>query len=430
LRNKAFLQGTERTFTKERKKVQGTLTQRLGLPKMQGHNALVLAFLIDALGTGLYLPFSLLYFQKIAGLALPAIGVTHTAATLLTLTVIPITGTLVDRFGGQHLVVASQLLQALGFLGYLIVHSIPMLLGMAFLVTAGSRIFYTAYTALIAEVSDSSERDRWYGLVGATQWMGQAAGGLLAGFIVAWGGDTGYRVLILANVLSFLLAAITLHWWHKTPPRPRLPRETSPHVGYRIVFVDRPFLALVACNMIFVLAPFLLSTGSALYLIETLKTSAVLVGELGAFSTLLIFTQTLIIRFLSSYRRTRSLAVASLIRAVGCASYALALLLPHFLLIPYLFGTTVVNTIAGLITTPTATALAAASSPAHLQGRYMAVYQFSWGIAAAIAPTVFTSLYALGPTWPWLTIAVPLLVAGLVMIQIESHLPPQAVRVY
>ena len=52
------------------------LTRRLGFPKIRGHEALVLAFLLDALGTGLYLPFSLLYFQRIAGLALPAIGVT------------------------------------------------------------------------------------------------------------------------------------------------------------------------------------------------------------------------------------------------------------------------------------------------------------------------------------------------------------------
>jgi hypothetical protein len=62
-----------------------TLTQQLGLPKMRGHEALVIAFLIDALGTGLYLPFSLLYFQTIAGLALPAIGATLTVATVLTL---------------------------------------------------------------------------------------------------------------------------------------------------------------------------------------------------------------------------------------------------------------------------------------------------------------------------------------------------------
>src|SRR5260370_8147979 len=103
------------------------LTQRLGFPKIRGHEALVVAFLLDALGTGLYLPFSLLYFQKIAGLALPAIHLTLTLATVLTLPMNPLTGTLADRFGGKPLVVSSQLLHAIGFLCYLTAPTLPSL---------------------------------------------------------------------------------------------------------------------------------------------------------------------------------------------------------------------------------------------------------------------------------------------------------------
>ncbi len=367
--------------------MSATLAQQLGLPKMRGHEALVVAFLIDALGTGVYLPFSLLYFQKIAGLTLPAIGAALTVATVLTLPMILITGTLVDRFGGQRLVVASQILQAMGFLGYLVVHSVAMLFFMALLVMAGTRIFYAASTALIAEVAGPDERDRWYGFLGATQWLGQASGGLLAGFIVALGGSNGYRALILGNVLSFLLTAITLHW-HPLPARQRLHLETAEPVGYRVVLADHPFLVLVVCNIVFALASLLLSTGSPLYMVETLGTSTVVIGVLFAFSAgLSICTQTLTIRLLEPYRRTRSLAVASLLWALGYALLALAGLVPHSLLVPSLFGITAISTLAGMITTPTATALAAASSPTHLQGRYMAVYQFSWGIASAIAPS-------------------------------------------
>jgi len=254
----------------------------------------VVAFLLDALGTGLYLPFSLLYFQKIAGLALPAIGVTLTIATVLTLPMNPITGTLVDRFGGKPLVVASQLLQAIGFLGYLFVHSIPLLFCMAFLVTAGNRVFYAACTALIAEVADLDELDRWYGFIGATQSVGLTVGGLLAGFVVALGGASGYQALILANVFSFLLTAISL-CWHKTSRS--LHFETVKPGGYRAVLADRPFLVLIACNVVFALCPFLLSIGLPLYATETLKTSTVVVGALFAFSSLLTISLRLLPRF-------------------------------------------------------------------------------------------------------------------------------------
>src|SRR5215831_10406419 len=188
------------------------LLHLLGIPRIRGRKALVLAFLIDALGTGLYQPFSLLYFQKIAHLDLPAIGVALTVATVLTLPVNPITGSLVDRFGARRLVVVSQLLQAIGFLGYLFVRTTPLLFATASLVTAGNRIFYAAGTTLIAEVAGHDERGRWFGFVGTTQNIGLLVGGVLSGLMVTFGGSYGYRALILANVCSFLLMALALCW--------------------------------------------------------------------------------------------------------------------------------------------------------------------------------------------------------------------------
>jgi hypothetical protein len=40
------------------------LARRLGLPHLRGAESFVLATLIDMLGTGLFLPFSLLYFHR------------------------------------------------------------------------------------------------------------------------------------------------------------------------------------------------------------------------------------------------------------------------------------------------------------------------------------------------------------------------------
>lgn len=61
------------------------LAQLLGLPRLRGRAPLALALLIDALGTGLYQPFALLYFQQVARLDLLAIGSALTLATIVTL---------------------------------------------------------------------------------------------------------------------------------------------------------------------------------------------------------------------------------------------------------------------------------------------------------------------------------------------------------
>jgi len=409
------------------------LIQQTGLPRIRGREALILAFLIDSLGTGLYLPFSLLYFQKIAGLSLPTVGATLTIATILTLPMTPITGYLVDRWGTKRLVIVSQLLQAVGILGYLFVHDIPLLFGASFLLTASSRIFYASATALLAEVASSDERDRWFGFMGATRSLGQMAGGLLAGFIVALGGDNGYRAIILANTLSYLLMVLFL-CWYRVGTRPSEPFTDIGEArvgGYRAVLADRPYIVFVACNVILALCSSLVSIALPIYATERLQVSTVIVGALFSCGSLLVIcAQTLTVQILGTYRRTRSLMVACLIWVMGCILFALAPLLPGFLLVPYLFGAMIVYTVAGLIANPTAVALAAACGPLRLQGRYMALYELSFGVAGAIAPIVFTTLYAVGPAWPWMVLACPVLIAALIIRRLEAHLISQAIYVH
>jgi MFS family permease len=407
------------------------MATRLGLPNVRGHHAaFVIALLVDSLGTGLFLPFSLLYFHLVAELPLPAVGAALTVATFATLPMTPVTGALVDRFGSRRLVIASQVLQAIGFLGYLAVHSIPVLLVTAVFVTGGGRVFYAASAALIAEVSGPGERDRWYGFVRATQNVGLGAGGLLAGVVVAIDGAhgfVGYRLLIQANVLSFLLTAALLRWYMREPQQPRGGMSREP--GYRAVLADRPFLGLVACNVVFALCALLLVTGLPIYAIESLGISTAIVGTLFALNTLLIVGgQTVIMRVLEHYRRTRILAVAGLVWVVACALFAMAPALPNSLVVPFLVGAVGVYTLAALVHTPTATALAAAVAIAPLRGRYIAAYELSWGIAAALAPVVFTGLYAVGSAWPWLTVGGLALIASMSVVLLESRLPAHAIR--
>lgn len=409
-----------------------SLTQRTGLPTLRGREALVLAFLVDSLGTGLYLPFSLLYFQKIAGLPLPAIGITLTIATFLTLPITPVTGTLADRWGAKRVLVISQLIQAVGILGCLFVHDIPLLFVTSFLGTIGNRIFFASASALQAEVAEADERDRWFAFIGAIRSLGQMVGGLLAGFMISWGGDTGYRAVILANALSFLLMALLLRW-HRSgpcvqPTEQRANADAAPLVGYRTVLADRPYIVFVACNVVFALSTVLLSIGLPIYATEALHVSSAIVGALFSCGSLLVICiQTLMMQILGAYRRTRSLIVACLIAVAGCLLLALAGLISGPLLIPYLFGAVIVYTMAGLISNPIVGAIAAASSRPQVLGRYMALMELSWNLAGAIGPIAFTALYAFGPAWPWVLLVGPLLIVALVIRQLEAHLVPQAI---
>ncbi|GHO70081.1 hypothetical protein KSC_089730 [Ktedonobacter sp. SOSP1-52] len=162
---------------------------------------------IDALGSGLFLPFSLLYFTNVAGLPLAAVGGVITISMLLSLPMTPLAGMLVDRVGARRVILISMALAALSCLGYLFVHTIPLLALTTLPGAIAGRLFWVALPTFIASIStEGKARDRWYGLVGVAQNAGNCIGGALAGLLVAFGGPTAYQVILYVDIASFLLA--------------------------------------------------------------------------------------------------------------------------------------------------------------------------------------------------------------------------------
>jgi MFS family permease len=403
------------------------LTTRLGLPHMRGTYSFIIAMFIDAFGSGLFVPFSLLYFHVVAGLPFLVVGFVLSVASILSLPITIVTGFLVDQLGTRRILVISQLLLAAGFLGYLLVRTAPALFALALLATSGDRMFWVAQPTMIAEIAGSNEQDRWYGLVGSVRMAGLSIGGLLAGFVVSLGSVLGYQVLAGADALSFLVVVALF--------LPHLRKQTNRDIkrlsfsGYRAILEDRPFLGLVMCNIAFIFCIFMLTTAFPVYVIVALRAPAWIVGIGLALNTVLMAGgQTLTVRLLEPYRRTSVLVVAGLVWSCSCGLMALALVIPQPLLFPYLIAVVGIYTCAELIHGPTANALAAQAGPATLRGRYVATYQLSWGIGIALTPVLFTSLFARGPVLPWVLLAGLTIVAALAIHQLERRLPAQAVR--
>ena len=403
------------------------LAHRLGLPDLRGARSFVVATFIDFLGTGLFLPFSLLYFTRAVGLPLPAVGLALSIVMAMTLPLVPVTGMLVDRFGTKRVVLLAQLLQGAGFLGYLVVRNVPMLLGMALLDAIGQRLFWSTYFTLVAEIAAPHERDRWYGLGAATRNAGLGLGGLLAGVVVGANAVLGYHLVVIADALSFFLAAGLLLFGVRVST---LQRSASlPRSGYKLILRDRAFLVLVAANVIFALCSLMLGIGVPVYVAGALRAPLWVIGAIMALSTALIaILQTVVVQLLEPYRRTRALILTSWLWGAWCGLLALALLVPQVLLIPYLLIITCVYALAELIHDPTSNALAAEVGQDGLRGRYLALFQLSWSVAGLIAPGLFALLFTLHPALPWLVMVALILLASLTIYWIEPHLPRRAVR--
>ena len=88
-----------------------TWAERLGWPSLGDHRRFVTAIAIDAVGSGVFMPVSVLYFLATTDLGLVQVGAALSLAALVALPAGPLLGGVVDRFGAKSVLLAGNALQ-------------------------------------------------------------------------------------------------------------------------------------------------------------------------------------------------------------------------------------------------------------------------------------------------------------------------------
>ena len=379
----------------------------------------------------------------IAHISIATTGLILSLCAGVALPTAPIAGALVDRYGAQRLVVVANLLQGLGFAGYPFISSPQTLFICGLLVAIGSQAYYAANGSFIARIARPDQRARWYALMGACRSAGLGAGALLSGLTILLLSANGYRLLAVANALSFVVAALLIarialppaHASDAVLRQAPVPRAGRRATGYWAVLHDLPFLEFTATNVLFSLISLSFSIVLPLYLLDSLRLPVWTPGVVyGANTALTIVAQTPIARWNERYRRTRALACSA--GLFGVALLALAGLgdLPRGAagrgawLAAGLALALLLFTAATLVMAPLKNALITDAAPDALRGRYLAFYHLSWSVASIIGPAALTALYALSGGWVWLALSGVALLAIVALLRLDRALPPHAIR--
>src|SRR5919202_313396 len=198
---------------------------------------LIAAMLVDTLGGGLLSPFELVYALKIAGLSLTSAGVMLSVAAAAGIAVGPVAGAAVDRLGPVKVVGVANCLGVAGCLVLLLwTNGWGYGLG-AFFLSTNMRVFWAAFTPLVASIASGPELEQWFGRLRGARYIGIVSGEALSGLVILAGIHTGLRLLVIANGISFVAAlALVLA---TAPPRGALaanePEQAPGHGGYREV---------------------------------------------------------------------------------------------------------------------------------------------------------------------------------------------------
>lgn len=410
------------------------MRKRLGLPDVTGHVPLLVALAVDALGSGVFLPFSILFFTVTTPLSLAQVGLGLSVAAGIALPAGPFLGTLVDRVGARQVLILANLLRALGMASYLFVDALGGLIAAAIAVALGGQAFWASYSPLVMQVSEPGERERWYGLLGALRNAGFGLGGLLSGVALAAGGTAGYRTVAAVNAASFVLAAFLLLLVRSHEPPGSITGDsqqgTLGSAGWRTVLSDRPYLALTGVNVAFATNSFALTVVLPVYAATRLSLPHWLPGVGLTLNCLLIaLAQGPVVQALTGRARVRALQASSALSAGFAVIMLLAAAVPPSVAVVVVLVAVVVFTLGELIESPVLAALASEAAPDALRGRYLALHQVSWNISDTAAPGLLAALLTAG-TWPvWAALTGLALAGALGITAVSTRLPAARHRI-
>ncbi|MBB5936171.1 MFS transporter [Streptomyces zagrosensis] len=369
---------------------------RAVLPHGRGVVTFGLSSLVSALGTGVFYPYTLLFFPALLGISLTQVGLILTSTALVALPGMFWVGRLIDRTGARSVLIAASLLRAAGFTGYVAIQHVAAFALFSVMIALCNRAEQAASPALAVALAPEGERNRWLALT-RTVFNAGIGGGALLGSALIVGGETALMWLGLANAASFLLAGLML--WplraSRVPPVDRAKASRGP-------WHDGPFLMVVAINSALWLVALAVETGMSAYLVGSLGAPAWLAGMLFAVNTgLLIVLQLPLTSALERRGNISVLLAGTLLVAIFLVAMALGTALSGTALVVLLVIGMVIYTLGELATTHARYALLTDLPPAAELGSFLAFNQIAAGIFGALVPFVVAALLDSAPAGLW-----------------------------
>jgi MFS family permease len=377
-----------------------------GTAQSRARPLVLAAMFIDTLGGGLLVPFELIYAHQVVGLPLTTAGAALAIAAATGIAVGPVAGSSVDRFGPIRVVASASIFGIAGSIALFFAHTALLFATGSFFFVAAMRIFWGAFTPLVAELAPVSSLDVWFGRIRAARFLGLAAGEALAGTFVAAGRTAGLKAIVVTDGVSYLVAmSLILLAGRGMRTGPLRATEHQEGGGYRVALRDVPNVLLAGLNV----ADTLLIEASVLAMpvlvIDQLRLGAWLPGILAAITTIVgAVGMTLSAWMLRGRRRLRNMQLALLMWTIGLLFFVVTPA-ARSLAVSLLVGAVALLGLGEAVYAPTADALPAALAPPGLLGRYAAIHQMAWGISETIAPLLVASLLVTGIYAVWIALA-------------------------
>jgi MFS family permease len=385
---------------------------------------------LEFLGTGLVLPFNVVYLHEVRGFPLSSAGLLLGLPALVGLLVVGPGGTLIDRIGARPVQVLTISLMVVADILLAFASTVQVAAVALVLNGFGMGMSWPAWQSLVATVIPPRLRQRYFGLNFTLLNLGIGIGGGVGGVFVDVARPWTFQALYLVDAASFLpVLVLLLGPLRHVAGRPELhAEEADSPIGYLAV-LRRPGVGVL--TVLGFAASFVgyaqLNAGMPAYARAIGDVTTEGLGLAFAANTFVIVAvQLVVLQHIEGRRRTRVIAVMGALWSLAWVSLGLSGLVPGTV-----GATLLVAACAAMfglgetLLQPTIPALVNDLAPDHLRGRYNAVSSAAFQLAAVAGPVVSGALIGrgLGSAYVALLVLGSVAVGAYAVLVVEPRLP-------
>lgn len=373
--------------------------------------ALSYATLLRAVGRGLFITVSVIFFKLSVGLSGAEVGLGLTIAGAVGLAAGLPAGRLSDTIGPRGVQMAFSVSGALSVAAYALTDSFTGFVIVASLVSFAEAGESTARGALIGGAVPQDQRVKARAFLRAVTNVGWSLGGLAAGVALHVNTRPAYLAMIFGCTVCYLLSAALML---RVPPVKPVPRPDDGAPTW-VVLRDRPYAVLSLLNAVLIMHGGLFTVAIPLWVVSQTSAPPLTVAALGLVNTV---TVTLLqVRF---SRGTGDVAGAAraqrrsgIFLLACCVLFALAAGQPAWVAVVALVAGALLHVAGELLQAAGSWGLSYELAPDHAIGQYQGLFAMGQQVANVAAPAVLTTV-VIGWGWPgWLLFGLLFLAAGL-----------------
>lgn len=345
---------------------------------------------ISALGSGMIIPFLVIYLRDARGFPIEQAGLMLSTVAVAGLVAAPMTGWLIDRIGARRVLMFALTAGATAAIWLSFVDQLWEGYAWALLFGVALSSMWPSAHALMASVVEPAQRAAVYSIHFALINAGIGVGAVLGGLLVEKSDPGSFMVIFVIDAFTFLVYAAVLRFIVAADVRPEQTLDLS--VGaWRRVARDHAFMRVLVLSIVLITAGYaqLMSSFPA-FATEQGGVSTGALGVVFAVNTIVIVSmQLVVLRWLTGRRRVAALALVGALWAVSWMITVAGGLAGGGLLAVLLFlGASAIFGIGETFMQAALPALVNDLAPDDIRGRYNASYGLTWSIGNVAGPAL------------------------------------------